>query len=321
MLDLSHLPQTGTAQQQIFYATTPTSGTSWQTWLKPRGISFVQFFVLGGGGGGGGARGESADTGSGGGAGGGSSAQCSFVFPAWAIPDVLYVSVGAGGGGGTPSTGAVAGGNGGSGQNSYITIYPATTVNYIMCQANGGTGGNGASSATNGGGAVAGGTVTAIASAPLAGLGFPAWGHAATNISLAGQNSGAGGNAGNSGGAITLAVTGLVVHAGTGGAGRTSAASQGGGAFNLPSGAAGDVFPPHPIGTAGIGGAGSNGYQAIPKLLLFYPGTGGGGGTGAIAGGLGGAGGYGCGGGGGGAGFPGGAGGRGGNGLVIATAW
>ena len=325
MLDILHLPNSSRANQQIFYAATPTAGTNWQTWLKPRGVSFVQFFVLGGGGGGG--AGAVPASGSAGGGGGGSSAQCTLLFPAWALPDVLYISVGSGGAGGNASAGA-------AGIASYVTIYPATTVNYVLCQANGG-GGGGAGNTTTAGSLGAAGTVTPIASGPLAGLGFPAWGQAATNINLIGQVGGAGGIGTGTGAAGTAVFinggtslangTGLLVTGGAGGGGLGSATNSGG-AITVPTTEV--VFPPHPGGAAGTGtGSGANGlngYQAIPKLLLFYGGSGGGtsGLTAGGSGGNGGRGGYGSGGGGGG-----GAittrslGGAGGDGQVIATAW
>jgi len=311
MLDVLHLPTSSRANQQIFYAATPTAGTNWQTWLKPRGVSFVHFFVLGGGGGGGAGQGNGATTTGGGG--GGSSAQCSLIFPTADLPDILYISVGAGGTAGATS-------DGGNGVPSYISISTSTTVNYILCQANGGGGGG---TATLLGGAA--GTVTTIANAPLAGLGFPAWGQAATNISLVGQDGGQGGTNNTNGFPVTLPTSGLMVTGGTGAGGGIAGTT--GGALTVPAGA---VYPPHPGGIAAIGagrgGSGLNGYRAIPNLLLFYGGTGGGGATSTAgsSGGTGGRGGYGCGGGGGGAGSASGAaggGGAGGDGLVIATAW
>jgi hypothetical protein len=324
MLDFSHISQSTKATQQIFYAASPTAGTNWQTWLKPRGVSFVQFTVFGGGGGGGAGAAPGGNTNSAGGGGGGSSAQCRALFPAWALPDVLYISVGVGGAGGN-------GVGGGAGVASYVTIYPATTVNYILCQANPGIGG-GAGAGSTGGSLGTGGTVTTVANGLLASLGIFGWGHAATNISLAGQGglAGSGTGAGNN---LTLPVTGLVVTGGTGGGGLggSGAVGRAGGSLAVPVGA---VFPPHTGGIAGPsnsnGGAGSNGFQPIPNLLYFYGGTGGGSSANnnaaGLSGGSGGAGGYGCGGGGGGGSAQGGnavrsTGGRGGDGLVIATSW
>ena len=311
MLDFSHLSQNN---QQILYAT----NGSWQIWQKPRGASFIQFFLLGGGGGGGGGQLTASARN---GAGGGSGAQCILTFPASFIPDILYVNVGVGGTAGPINTGLA-----GNGTASYVTIYPATTVNYILCQAN--PGGGAQSYAAGGLGAA--GSVTTIAQAPLAGLGFPAWGQAATNISLAGQAGTLAGNGANAGGDITLPTTGLRVTGGAGAGGNGAAGSAGLAGGRITAIAGSVVYPAQIGGTAGgtttNGGAGSNGFQAISNLLQFYGGTGGGsGGRNAITtGGVGGAGGYGCGGGGGGGANTGGTaspGGGGGDGLCIITWW
>jgi hypothetical protein len=313
MLDVNHI-STPNKNTQIFYASnlSATAGeTTWQTWQKPPGVTLVHFFVLGGGGGGG--AGSLLNGGNSGG-GGGSSAQCSLLFPAWSIPDTLYIAVGTGGAGQVPGGGASAG------IRSLVAISPNDSRNYILCFAWGGGGGQNGSQ----GGL---GSATSIADAPLASLGFPSWGAAATNVSLIGQS---GGNSTTGvGGGITLPTTGLVVTGGTGGGGNGAAGAGGfaGGAFSVPSGG---VFPALSSGVGGStttsGTNGSNGV-AVPNLRFFYGGTGGGsGGRGAGAvtnGGNGGAGSYGCGGGGGGGaqtGTPG-SGGRGGDGLVIATAW
>ena len=132
MLDVLHLPGPSRNTQQIFYANAATAGIGWQTWTKPRGISFVQFLVLGGGGGGG--AGAAAGTGSAGGGGGGSSAQFNTIFPAWQLPDVLFLSVGYGGVGGTAGGGLAT-----AGIASYISIYPIITPsNVLLAQATGG---------------------------------------------------------------------------------------------------------------------------------------------------------------------------------------
>jgi hypothetical protein len=308
MLDINNLAPT---TQQIFTANL----AQWQTWLKPKTASFVQFFMLSGGGGGGGA--AAIESGNGGG-GGGSSAQSSFIFPAWAIPDVLYILVGTGGRGGNVSPIVVAS----AGTDSYVSVAPSTTVNYILCRTIGG--GAGSSGGTGGGG----GGATTIANSPLAALGFPAWGHAATNITLSGQ-SGSTSPAEGAGNGPTLITTGLRVTGGSGGGGnpRNGEVGFNGGNISTP---AGGVYPTQSGGLAGAGtndngGNGSNGFQAIPKLLQFYGGTGGASsgrsGT-ATTGGNGGAGSFGCGGGGGGGGFvTGGSGGDGGPGIVIATWW
>jgi len=310
MLDVNHLSQNN---QQILYAT----NGSWQIWQKPRGASFIQFFLLGGGGGGGGGQLTASARN---GAGGGSGAQCILTFPASFMPDILYVNVGVGGTAGPITTGLA-----GNGTASYVTIYPATTVNYILCQANPG----GGAQSYAAGGAGAAGAVTTIAQAPLAGLGFPAWGQAATNISLAGQAGTLAGNNANPGVDITLPTTGLRVTGGTGAGGNAGAGAAGQAGGRIAA-IAGGVYPAQIGGTAGgtttNGGNGSNGFQAISNLLQFYGGTGGGSGgrSAATTGGVGGAGGYGCGGGGGGGANTGGTaspGGRGGDGLCIITWW
>lgn len=304
--------------QQIFYASAVTAGTSWQVWNKPRGVDFVQIFALGGGGGGGG--GSIGGNGTLGGGGGASSNQCSLIFPAWALPDILHISVGYGGAGGV---GATTGGTGGTGIASFVSIYPANTVNYLLAAV---TGGNGA--VAGAGGVVNAAATVLIGTAPLAGLALMPRLLLATNLAL-GNLAGTAGGA-TIGTALTLPTTGLVVTGGTGGGGMGTVASSigsAGGAFTVPAGA---VFHPQIGGIAGgaqasSGGPGSNGVKIIPNLNYFYGGTGGAsaGGT-SGTGGLGGAGAYGCGGGGGGAAVTGqvaGNGGRGGDGLVIVTAW
>ena len=118
MLDLGNIPSQTKAIQQIFYAGAPTVATSWQVWNKPRGVSFIHLFVLGGGGGGGGGVLGAASTAAGGG-GGASSTQTSMIIPAFALPDVLYVSVGVGGAGGA---GGAAGASGSAGVASIVSI-------------------------------------------------------------------------------------------------------------------------------------------------------------------------------------------------------
>lgn len=337
MLDVLHTPQPTNRNVQTFFANSTSlvlGSQNWETWVKPRGIDFVQFFVLAGGGGGGGGCAAGAASTAAGGGGGGSSSQATPIFPAWQLPDILYISVGYGGAGGV---GAIAGSAtaGGTGVNSYIAIYPdATFVNQIICQANGGVGGGAANGATPGVLGTAGGAGL-LTGAPLAGLGYVSQGivTATTQINIAGQG-GIAGNATAAGANLTLPVTGLFVTGGTGGAGVGAVGSTGaaGGSFTAltPAG----VFPLQnggiaPGTTTGTGGNGSNGFLAIPVLRYYYGGTGGassGGGTvtqspGAF--GNGGAGYYGCGGGGGGGSriLGGSLGGKGGDGIIIATSW
>ena len=142
MSDLNHIPKDKLADIQEFYANSSSAGQSWYTWKKPRNVIFVNFIVLGGGGSGGAGGTGTAALGSAGGGGGGSSAQCNITFPAWALPDILYVSVGTGGAGGAV------------GIASYISIYPAITpVNYLLAYAPAGLAGNNSTSSTGGSGA------------------------------------------------------------------------------------------------------------------------------------------------------------------------
>ena len=50
MLDLYGFAKQGNYDQQIFYG---NAGTSWQTWIKPRGVTMAHMLVIGGGSGGG----------------------------------------------------------------------------------------------------------------------------------------------------------------------------------------------------------------------------------------------------------------------------
>ena len=334
MLDVFHTPKPYRGDVQTFSNPAPTAGTNWEAWKKPRGISFVHFLVIGGGAGGGSGVCGAVSTAAGGGGGGG-AVSCSIIFPAWALPDILWVSVGQGGAGGLGS--ATVATAGAAGIASYVTINPfatgaVTPVNFILCQANGGNAGTNAAGATAGGaGAI--GAVTAIADGPLAALGMPAWGMAATNISFGGTAGTAGGT-NSAGNGLTIPVTGAFTMGGTGGGGLSGlGGSQVGGLYTVPANQG--IFLPHSggIGTGvatSSGGNGSNGYQPVKGLNYFYGGTGGSS-TGSAAppgskGGNGGNGATGSGGGGGGgcftgAGSTGGNGGRGGDGLIIATSW
>jgi len=325
MLDFNNLPTNQKVDRQVFYANTPSSGTqNWVAWLKPRGVNFIKILCLAGGGGGGG--GVAGTPYSYGGNGGNSSSQSIIIFPAWFLPDVLYVSVGIGGAGGagglTPATGS-------SGVNSYISIYENTTANNLLTYANAGAGGN-TQGNTNSTASVA--PTSANAYISIMGQAFAS---TVGNIGLAGQ-VGFLSNSAADGTSLTFPATGLIVTGGAGGGSYSGGAGfsgyNGGGITGV-----GAPFPATTIGGSGgditvtTGGDGGNGYQIIPNLTYFIGGMGGGG-AGIAAGGStlsdiggkGGKGSYGCGGGGGGAGFTGttgGLGGDGGDGLVIITSW
>jgi len=324
MLDISHLAGNPKYDVQVFYANSPVAGANWATWVKPRGINFVQFFVLSGGCGGGSGTVGAAST-AGGGAGGPSGSQAIVTFPAWAIPDILYISVGNGGLGGAAvntNPGLV----GVAGVASHVAIYPDTalTAQNLLIKVNAGVVGAAAALAVGGtvGTAAA---ITLVSASPLAALGT-FYSSAVLSLNIAGLTGTAGGAA-IAAAAFSLGTTGLIVTPGTGGAGLGAAASVGLTGGNI-TGAG--IFPTLPGGLAGgtttaSGGAGSNGIQPIRGLWFFYGGTGGAssGGAGG-SGGRGGDGAYGSGGGGGGGAFTGnfsGAGGKGGDGIVVATSW
>jgi len=328
MLDFNNLPTNQKVDRQVFYANTPSSGTqNWVAWLKPRGVNFIKILCLAGGGGGGG--GLAGIYYSYGGNGGNSSSQSIIIFPAWFLPDVLYVSVGIGGAGGagglTPATGS-------SGVNSYVSIYENTTANNLLTYANAGAGGN-TQGNTNSTASVA--PTSANAYISIMGQAFAS---TVGNIGLAGQVGFLGGGAAD-GTSLTFPTTGLIVTGGAGGGsytvgGYNSSGGNGGGITGI-----GAPFPATTIGGSGgdtvntTGGDGGNGYQIVPNLTYFIGGLGGGGAGNNTSispvdiGGKGGKGSYGSGGGGGGGSSTGasasggGLGGDGGDGLVIITSW
>ena len=350
MLDISHLAGNSKYDIQVFNASSTGPGGTWQTWRKPRGINFVQFFALAGGGGGGGTVSGAvvaapATTGYGA-AGGGSSAQSILTFAAWALPDVLYVSVGFGGAGGTAGSPVT---NAGNGVNTYISLAPNTTTNNLLMVVGGGMGGVYGSPVIGVASGGFGGGATSMYSAPLSSLAISAFTYntasqATTfigNISIPGQGGGYGGSnpaaPARPGASLALPINGLMVTGGAGGG--ANAFSLGPGSVGAAGGSitGAGIFPTLSGGTAGAlsnasgGGTGSANPRPVNGLFYFYGGSGGGGsggqapaGSASNTGGPGGDGGYGCGGGGGGAGITpaaGSNGGRGGDGIIVATAW
>jgi len=168
MLDVFNIPTSSKFDVQIFNANSVTGGVNWHTWRKPRGVNFVQFFALAGGAGGGGGVCGAVSTAAGGG-GGGSGAYGNILFSAWAIPDIIYISVGYGGAGGTGSTTVSTIGS--AGIATYISIDAAIGANNLLMTAGGGSAGTNASGATAGGAGGAG-TGGSIAAANLAALGY-----------------------------------------------------------------------------------------------------------------------------------------------------
>ena len=309
MIDFNHIDgaNSGNAITNIFYA---VSGSSWQTWQKPRGAKFVQIFCLGGaaGGGGGGINSGGATAGRGGSSGG----IMRGIIPAFAIPDILYIQVGEGGLGGPPSS--VAGAStGGSGSISYVSIAPTTLSTSIIAQSS----------------AVVSSTITAptattVTTTTFANLGIFS--------STAGVLSVPGGfNSSSIGQPSIASLTGSVVTGGAGGAGKSANPSTGfsytgGTVFSSSVFLLSNVAGGLPTGSTASGkpGSGSDGYY----LMNPFCSMGGGGGSNgtsnanSLVAGSGGNGAYGSGGGGGGAAHGGGTpgnGGNGGDGLVIIT--
>ena len=309
MIDLFNIPNLG-VYNKVFFA----NNSAWEIWQKPNNIKFIYFYVIGSGGAGGGGRTGGINTGGGGG-GGASSSISVGLFPAFMLPDLLYVQVGIGLNGAPANTGAS------SGQLSYVSVAPNTTAINIVMQSgdtSAGGGGGGTTSLAGVGGTA--GSVWTYANYPLAEMGMV--------TSVAGQNGSAGGGTASAGVSVTpiLPITG-----GAGGGGESSTASSfvggninGSGFFQTISGGTNNV------NTSAVNG--NSGFNTIipttesfMSLPLFFTGGSGGGGcnTAGFTGGTGGNGSFGSGGGGGGASYngTGGSGGRGGDGFILITCW
>lgn len=291
----------GAGTVDVFNVPTTVTNLEWHIWNKPRGISTIYLFTVGGGAGGGGGFTGIATSARGGGGSGGSSAVTRSVFPAFLLPDRLYIQVGAGGlgvgsGGGTAGTGI----------KSFVSVYPDLNVaNLLSASASSAPTGGGTGTAAAVGGAGVGGTVPTITVQCLAGLGV--------FTSIAGQAGVAGGAvAGAVGTAGVIPVTGVVTSGGSGGAGTTSADFAGGLWTAISNSYLSEIRPATPAAGSFNGSAGFNIWQPF----FSFGGTGGSSSNSGV-GGNGGIGGYGSGGGGGGGGTTGGKGGDGGGGLVV----
>lgn len=316
MLDFSHIPDNN-KNTQIFTASNNgiTGATTYlQAWTKPRGCSFVHIFGLGAGGGGGagapaGGLGLSA-----GGTGGASGAQFSMLFPASALPDIIYISVGAGGTAGNAASG-------GAGGDTRILMSPTIDTSVVQNSfafAGGGGGGGVASGSIPGILSVVSTTNPTVAISALSGLSLISPIATLQYAGLIGQA----GQQGTTAAALTafaLPTTGLMVTGGCGGAGisATGATTFQGGFITYPS----------PLLSASsdlnIGKPASSGIKQN-TLMMFSGGHGGSSLSSLSTTCNGGDGSYGCGGGGGGGAFTGSTrtlGGKGGDGLVIITAW
>ena len=295
MEDIFHLSNNNT---QYFYNTGPNA---WQVWRKTPNASTVVIFCLGGGGGGGGGESDAGINTKNGGGGGGSASYTTATFPAYLLPDELFINVGSGGTGGLSNANSLD-----SATLSYVSINSNSKIPQD-CVCVSGTvtakGGLGASLTTGG----AGGTIATPSMAYFLKL--------STYYAVAGMN-GANGTVNG----IGVSVTGLVSAVTCPGAG------GGGGAAGTGGFAGGTVTGQglcNYIIAPGSGITGANGTNGNDGVFMMKPfctlGGSGGGGSGANGGGKGGNGSFGSGGGGGGGGTSpgGGAGGNGGDGLVI----
>ena len=319
MLDFSYINKNDI---QVF-----TNPGTWQTWRKPRGAKMIQIFCLGGGGGGCGGSTTIPGTPCAGSAGGGASSYTTGIFPAFALPDILYVQVGIGGAGSlglAPNPAAnTQNTKASNGTTSSISLTPSISASSIIL-ASGNTAGGGGSGAT-GGTAGTGGTVGP------AGAKWTSINSAISSLGIIMSYDGVPGtNGAISANALNIqSLSPILLTGGVGGGGRAGNNTCYNGGSILPS----DIYLLSTVaGGAGIitdnGGNGENGYGI---LFPIFCGTGGGGGgtsgilTGGGRGGRGGNGFYGCGGGAGGSApsttpvSPTGAGGKGGDGLVIIT--
>ena len=278
----------------------------WQTWQKPKGVKFIQMYLIGGGGGGSSGYTNNTSTVRLGGGGGGGSSQSMGIFPSYVLPDTLYISVGMGGNGQTSSI------SGTSGGISYVSVMPnILPINVILASSN-----SGATCSNVQTGGVAGSVFTAV-NGILSNLGI---------ITTNGGGNGANGGtqASSPGGNTSLYMTSGGAGGGAITSGNTTANGGGVSAGSLNPTISGGI-------TTGILNGISNPYNyfsdgniSMKNPMLFSGGLGGASST-TSNGGNGGNGSYGCGGGGGGASTIGngigGNGGNGGNGLVIITCW
>ncbi len=292
MLDLSHIP----SQQQLTTTFYVTSGSTWQTWNKPRNAKMIEIFCLGGGAGGGQSSITAGSTGGGGG--GASGGIVRGIIPAFLLPDTIYIQVAKGGAGVT--TNAV----GGTGGISYIGLQPSTSEQTLICKS---------STAVAGGGGQVGG---AGAPGAVSVVSLSAFGNLGLFTAITGVNGTAAGTSAGTAGTNQAALGTNIVTGGCGGGGKTSVGAQGNGG-SITSALA--ILTTQVNGGQAAGDAGSSGYGTLQPFC----GTGGAGGAGrggtVGAGGNGGDGWYGCGGGGAGAGSAAAKAGDGGDGLVIIT--
>lgn len=288
----------------VSYNETINASVQEQIWVKPRGISFVSFLLIGHGGAGGygcsNGTANSTDARSGGS--GGTGGISSLIIPADKLPDILYIFVPFGPEG-NPSTSGIA-----STTPAYIAAVPNSTsgLERYLYAAGGGSGGTGTAVQVGPAGGAA--PVATINNCTLA-----AWGAYRFVVGTAGIVGHSG-----SGGAANSSPAGIL-NVGTPGGGKPASGSGVAGGSNNPIT---HISPSISGGQAG-GGRGRDGFRVQPDGFCFLGGTGGGSSANNSGnGGEGGKGGIGSGGGGGGGAFgTGGKGGSGGDAICIITGW
>ena len=261
MLDFNHILSTPGYDLQQFSGSSTTTLTQWQTWRKPRGVTWVYILAVGGGGGGS-TGGRGASTTASGGGGGGSGAQTTLFIPAMFVPDLLYIQTGNGGAGITTSGGTGVAGN--PGQPTYVCIEPDTTLTPQMTLVFAGGGGAGGAEATTGSTGGTGGTLGSLSNMPLAGKGI--------FTAITGQGGGTGGNR-----VVTPAAANITYFPGFGSNLMVSSGAGGGGTTGSAFGAGGNVQNGGVIGldtvyvpTALLGGAAASGSTPAGKGAPGY---------------------------------------------------
>lgn len=302
MIDLLHLPEPDERTVWFPGQGPSTDTTGWRVWTKPRGVSMVSILAIGSGGGGGGGAGNISGSTAGGGAGGGGAAMAKMLFPAWALPDKLYVLCVSGGLGGDGGGSGSAGTAGIAGAASMVSIYPNTTAgNLLVTTLNGGLLGT-AGTTFAGGGSGSAPTAPSAISAPLGQM-------AATQLFIQGT-----GRTGGSTGPTSNATLEIISRGAPGAGKSTGAGSAGSGYAAVP----GTLLNAVPGGTAETAADAPSGFI---HAGFHFAGCGGGGNNLGVGGRGGNGVAWGAGGGGGGGGLTGGRGGDGGPGLVIIASW
>jgi len=304
MLDVNYIARSTEGNYQIWFGPNSIAGTastaSYYTFVKPRGCTMLNFFVVGAGGGAGWGFASATTTARGGGGGGGSGGITNLAISTILLPDLLYIVPGAGGRGATAAATASTAG----GQSFVSLLSPTATSDYFLVSApGGGAGGNGTAAAAG-----------SFGTGPVASTGDK-WGTLGNYSAITAQ-------AGASGGGIS---SGLGPSVSWGGTGRclVGGGAGGGGGSNFAGGdMTGVGIVPTVSGGTGSGVSGKPG-SFFRQPFVSWGGSGGGSGLTTAVGSPGGDGGVGSGGGGGGAGgvAGGGAGGCGGPGMIMVSWW